>query len=305
MARKKSKSKLIAFIIAGVILIVGAIIYFVKGGTSDIITHAGLTDAASPSDGNMYVNFIDIGQGDCTLITCKDTAILIDCGEYAEYENVRNYLLNKRIFDLDLIITTHPHTDHIGGMGKIMYSFKIGDVIMPKIPEKIIPTTTAYEKFMLAVSQRAKNVIAAEVGKTYKYGELTVQILGPVKDYDNLNNMSVVAKITYGKTSVMMTGDAQKQAEWDMLKNKYDFSAELLKVGHHGSKNSSSYEWFEAVKPEYAVISCGKNNDYGHPNKQTIKKLDKYGVQYFRTDLLGNIVFVSDGNTFSKADSKH
>ena len=304
MARRKSKGKRIAYVIIGIFFAVAAIVYFASGGKTDIITQAGLTDAPAPSDGKMYVSFIDVGQGDCTLITCKDTAILIDCGEYAEYETVRNYLLNKRIFDIDLIIATHPHTDHIGGMSKILYSFKIGDVIMPKIPDEIIPTTASYEKFMLAVSKRAKNVIAAEVGKTYSYGDLKIQILGPVKDYDDLNNISVVAKITYGKTSVMMTGDTQKQAEWDMLKNDYDYSADLLKVGHHGSKNSSSYEWLEAVKPEYAVISCGKNNDYGHPNKQTIKRLDKYGVKYFRTDLLGNIVFVSDGNKFSKQETK-
>lgn len=298
MAGKKRKGKFTAFIIVAVILIASAVVtYFVQGGKEEIFNQTGLTQTSDPD--KMYVHFIDVNQGDSAVIICNGTTILVDGGEYAELQNVAYYLKNLNIKKLDLVIATHPHTDHIGSLGTLLRMFKLGDIIMPDIPESIIPTSTAYEK-MLKSASLAENVIAAKAGETYTYGELTVQILGPVKDYDDLNNESVVAKISYGDTSVMMCGDAEIQAEADMLKNKYDFSAELLKTGHHGSSDSSSDEWLKAVKPKYAVISCGENNEYGHPHKATVKRFDKYRIQYFRTDLLGDIVFVSDGKEFSR-----
>ena len=298
MARKKSNTKLVSIIVIAAILILSGVVTHIFNGGDKLFADAGLKN--SPASDKMYVNFIDVNQGDCALFTCGGKNILIDCGEYAELQNVTDYLNNQNVKKLDLVIATHPHSDHIGCMGSLLKEFEVGDVIMPDVPEKIIPTTKAYEKFLEAASERAENVYAAEAGETYSYGEMKVQILGPVADYDDLNNESVVAKITYGTTSVMMCGDAEKKAEWDILKKNYNFNADILKLGHHGSKTSSSYEWLEAVNPKYAIVSCGENNDYGHPHKQTITKMNKYGIEYFRTDLLGDIVFVSDGKAFTR-----
>lgn len=300
MAKRKSNTKLISFIVIAVIVILsGVVTKFAFGGSEELYNKTGLTDSEKSAD--MYVHFIDVGQGDCTLVTCGDTALLFDSGESSESQKVINYLKNKGIEDIDCCVATHPHSDHIGSMYKVLSEFKIGDVIMPVIPENIIPTTKAYEKFLTAVSENAENVYPAEVGKTYTYGDLKIQIFAPVNDYDDLNNMSVVSKVTYKNTSVMITGDAETTAEKDILKNRYDYSADIIKLGHHGSRTSSSEAWLKAVNPQYAVISCGLNNDYGHPHSQTLKRLDKLGIEYFRTDVLGDIVFVSDGSSFSKA----
>lgn len=300
MAGKKQKNKLVSLIVVAVIIVLSGIVtHFWYDG--DVIDDLGIKD--SLPEGKMYVEFIDVGQGDCTLITCGDIAILIDGGESGESQNVINYIKNRNINDIDLCIATHPHSDHIGSLYKVLSEFQVGDVIIPDIPEKIIPTTKTYERFLNALSENAEQVIPAEAGETYSYGEITVEILGPVNDYGDLNNESVVARVLYGNTAVMLQGDAEKTAEADILNNGFDVSADLIKIGHHGSRTASSEEWLSAVEPEYAVISCGTQNDYGHPHTETLKNLDKYGIGYFRTDLLGDIVFVSDGKTLSRVES--
>lgn len=301
MAGKKKKTKIItSAVVLAVLIISGIITSIVNGGFGNLFNGNSVKDPEA--EDNMYVNFIDVGQGDCTLITCKDTAILIDSGESSEGQTVINYLKRKKISDIDLVIATHPHHDHIGSMYKILTKFKIGDVIMPQLPESLVPTTESYQRFLNAVSQNAVDVIPAVAGESYEYGDLKVDILGPVKEYDSLNNMSVVAKITYKEVSVMFTGDAETNAENDMLSKNYSFNASLLKVGHHGSKSSNSANWLKAVAPKYAVVSCGINNDYSHPHKTTVKRLEKQNIEYFRTDLLGDIVFVSDGKVIQRVE---
>lgn len=250
----------------------------------------------------MRVSFIDVGQGNCTFITCGNKAILVDSGEVGAAQTVINYIKNQGVEKIDCVVVTHPHSDHMGAMTKILYEFKIGDFIMPEIPNNIIPTNKTYEKFLTAVSDNAENVIAAVSGSTYFYGEMKIEFFAPLHDYDNLNDMSAVSRISYGKTSVMFTGDASTDVENDLLNKNIDYSATILNIGHHGSKTSSSEEWLEAVDPSFAVICCGKNNDYGHPNNTVIKRLEDFGIEYFRTDLLGTIVFESDSVNFKKCD---
>lgn len=301
MAQKKQNAKLITVIVTVAVLLVAALLnHFFGTGTSDNYMKAGLRDDTIASDDKMYVTFIDVGQGDCTLITCGDIEVLIDGGEAGVSQTVINYLKNHNIEDIDLMIATHPHSDHIGTLSYIMSEFEVKDIIMSEIPEKITPTTSTYEKFLNSVKDNVENVIAAKAGSTYTYGELTVDILAPISNYDDLNNMSVVSKITYGTTSVMITGDAGFDSENDMLERDADYSADLLKVGHHGSKTSTSDKWLNAVNPKYAVISCGLNNNYGHPAKELISRLEKHCVGYYRTDLLGNIIFESDGKNISE-----
>lgn len=299
MAKRRKSSKLVSALVIVIILIVSALITdnFLSG-ENELFDMAGLR-GQTVTDGKMMVEFIDVGQGDCTLITDSQAVILIDGGESGEAQNVINYLKNKNIEKIDCCIATHPHSDHIGSLSKVFEEFEIKDVIMPDIPEKIIPTTATYERFLESLSENAENVYPAERGANYTYGGMTIKILAPVEDYDDLNNMSIVSKVSFGSTSVILTGDAETPSEEDMLSFKgADYSADILKVGHHGSRTSSSEEWLAAVNPQVAVISCGLNNDYGHPHKQLINRLEKADIEYYRTDLLGSIVFESDGKEF-------
>lgn len=267
-----------------------------------VFEESGLRNTQQASADKMYVSFIDVGQGNCTLLRCGGKAILVDSGEVGAAQTVINYIKNLGIDELNCVLVTHPHTDHMGAMTKILYEFKIDDLIMPEIPEEIIPTNKTYEKFLTAVSDNAGNVIAAKPGETYSYGEMTLEIFAPLRDYDNLNDMSAVSRISYGDTSVMFTGDATTTVEKDLLKKNIDYSATVLNVGHHGSKTSSSEAWLRAVNPKYAVICCGVNNDYGHPHSVITKRLEEFGIEYFETDLLGTIVFESDSKNFIKCD---
>lgn len=267
-----------------------------------VFEESGLRNTQQASADKMYVSFIDVGQGNCTLLRCGGKAILVDSGEVGAAQTVINYIKNLGIDELNCVLVTHPHTDHMGAMTKILYEFKIDDLIMPEIPEEIIPTNKTYEKFLTAVSDNAGNVIAAKPGETYSYGEMKLEIFAPLRDYDNLNDMSAVSRISYGDTSVMFTGDATTTVEKDLLKKNIDYSATVLNVGHHGSKTSSSEAWLRAVNPKYAVICCGVNNDYGHPHSLITKRLEELGIEYFETDLLGTIVFESDSKNFIKCD---
>ena len=303
MKRRKSiNSKIIT--VAAVLLVAVLSLFLTKNliPIDKVFEESGLRNTQQASADKMYVSFIDVGQGNCTLLRCGGKAILVDSGEVGAAQTVINYIKNLGIDEINCVLVTHPHTDHMGAMTKILYEFKIDDLIMPEIPEEIIPTNKTYEKFLTAVSDNAGNVIAAKPGETYSYGEMTLEIFAPLRDYDNLNDMSAVSRISYGDTSVMFTGDATTTVEKDLLKKNIDYSATVLNVGHHGSKTSSSEAWLRAVNPKYAVICCGENNDYGHPHSVITKRLEEFGIEYFETDLLGTIVFESDSKNFIKCD---
>lgn len=303
MKRRKSiNSKIIT--VAAVLLVAVLSLFLTKTfiPIDKVFEESGLRNTQQASADKMYVSFIDVGQGNCTLLRCGGKAILVDSGEVGAAQTVINYIKNLGIDELNCVLVTHPHTDHMGAMTKILYEFKIDDLIMPEIPEEIIPTNKTYEKFLTAVSDNAGNVIAAKPGETYSYGEMKLEIFAPLRDYDNLNDMSAVSRISYGDTSVMFTGDATTTVEKDLLKKNINYSATVLNVGHHGSKTSSSEAWLRAVNPKYAVICCGVNNDYGHPHSLITKRLEEFGIEYFETDLLGTIVFESDSKNFIKCD---
>ena len=303
MKRRKSiNSKIIT--VAAVLLVAVLSLFLTKNfiPIDKVFEESGLRNTQQASADKMYVSFIDVGQGNCTLLRCGGKAILVDSGEVGAAQTVINYIKNLGMDELNCVLVTHPHTDHMGAMTKILYEFKIDDLIMPEIPEEIIPTNKTYEKFLTAVSDNAGNVIAAKPGETYSYGEMKLEIFAPLRDYDNLNDMSAVSRISYGDTSVMFTGDATTTVEKDLLKKNINYSATVLNVGHHGSKTSSSEAWLRAVNPKYAVICCGVNNDYGHPHSLITKRLEEFGIEYFETDLLGTIVFESDSKNFIKCD---
>ncbi len=246
------------------------------------------------AEGNLKVHFIDVGQGDSTLIEQNGHFMLIDAGERDQGEGVVSYLKKQGVKKLDYVVGTHPHSDHIGGLAEVLRAFDVGRVIMPAKEH----TTKTYENLLDEIAGQNLKITLPKVGNTYELGDSSFQIIAPVRDYgDNLNNWSVGIRLTYGENRFVFCGDAEKEAEEDMISNGLDLKADVLKVSHHGSSTSSSGRFVDLVDPDYGIISCGKNNDYGHPHKEIRAMLKERNIKSFRTDELGTIVAVSDGKT--------
>lgn len=256
-------------------------------------------------DADLEIHYIDVGQGDCSLIKWEGAAVLIDCGERENADAVLKYLKKQGIEKLDMIIATHPHSDHIGGMGDIISEIDVERVIAPKVSSDMTPTTKTYERFLAALKNKAMKLTAAKPGTVYALAGKTsasmekqppkLEILAPVADYDDLNDYSVVVRMTYGETSYLFTGDAEARAEKDILDSGADVSANVLKAGHHGSSTSTSKKFFEAVSPDICVIQCGEGNSYGHPHAEILERLEGAGVKCFRNDISGTVTVYSDG----------
>ena len=250
-------------------------------------------------EGSVEFHFIDIGQGDAELILVDDKAILIDTGNTGsdDREKLTNYLEKLNITKLEYFIATHPDSDHIGSAAYVVENYDIKNVIMsPKTH-----TTQTYEKFITALENKEEiNVINAQekLGESINVGELEMKILGPIGEYsskDN-NNPSVVIMARWGNTKVLLTGDAEAEAEERLIEEYAEaLDCDVLKVGHHGSRSSSQDSFIKYVKPEYAIISCGVDNDYDHPHPETLETMEKYNVEVHRTDLEGSIVITTDG----------
>ena len=250
----------------------------------------------SKNGSGMEVHFIDVGQGDSTLIKAGDHAMLIDAGDNSEGTAVQSYLNSQNVEKLDYVIGTHPDADHIGGLDVIIYKFNCKKVFMPDVTSN----TKTYDDVMQALKSKNQKSQAPKLGKTYSLGDATFTIVAPIKEYgDETNNWSIGIVLQYGENRFLFTGDAAKQAEDDMLDAGEDISADVYKASHHGSKTGSSEDFLDKVNPAYAVISCGEGNKYGHPSAQTLNNFRSRGIKTFRTDNQGTIVAYSDGSNIT------
>jgi DNA internalization-related competence protein ComEC/Rec2 len=251
---------------------------------------------STPADatGVLQVSFLDVGQADSILIKLPGgKTMLIDAGNNDDGKTVVNFLKSQGVKNLDVLVGTHPHEDHIGGMDDVIEAFDIEKIYMPKVTT----TTRTFKDVLRAAEKKNLKITAARGGMSIPLEEgLQADILAPNSSrYEELNNYSVVIKITYKDTSFLFTGDAEKLSEQEMLDKHYDLRADVLKVAHHGSSSGTSEEFLSAVSPEYAVISVGKNNDYGHPHRETMRRLAAHGVKVYTTAENGNLLFSSDG----------
>ncbi len=248
------------------------------------------------STGSCSVYFIDVGQGDSTLISSGSVNVLIDAGENNRGDDVLLKLSELGISKLDYVIGTHSHSDHIGGLDTVLSGIEVENIILSDLPEKLIPTTKTYTDLLEAIVENDVNLIPAEAGDSFKIGEGVLRILGPVKDtYKEPNNWSIITKFEFGETSFLFTGDAEALPERDLLKSGADVNVDVLKVSHHGSDTSSCDEFLRAVSPKYAVIEVGAGNKYGHPMAETLTRLQNLGTEIYRTDLDGCITAMTDG----------
>ena len=258
--------------------------------------------AEGEANAKLIVHFIDVGQGDSILLESNDEFVLIDAGERDSGETVSDYITERGADELKYVIATHPHTDHAGGLRTVLNDIDAENFITTETD----CATNTWTKLLTTVESKKINYIDAKVGDSYTFGNASFTILGPLSDsYDGYNNYSVVTKVTCGDISFMMAGDAEKESEYEMVASGEDLSADVLKCGHHGSSTSTTAKFLKAVNPSYAVISCGKDNEYGHPHKETLQKLNTLGCQILRTDEMGTIIAYTDGTglSFSSANN--
>ena len=245
---------------------------------------------------DLRIHFINVGQGDCVLIqTPNGRNILVDAGYLEDVSKRILYIRNLGIKRFDVVIGTHPHSDHIGGMAQIIHELDIGQVYLPEV----VANTLVFQDLLLSIQAKELKVEKARAGTTIILDSaIQIIFLAPLGDiYGNLNDYSAVVKITYGKTSFLLTGDAGVLSEEEMIQSGADLKSDVLKVGHHGGGDATSFSFLEKVAPKYAVISVGLGNSYGHPDKETLDRLALFGISVFRTDVDGTICFISDGKT--------
>lgn len=253
-------------------------------------------DTSKP-EGTLEVHYIDVGQGDATLIKCGSHAMLIDGGNNNKGTTVQLYLKKQGVESLDYVIGTHPDADHIGGLDVIVYKYNCEKVIMPDYEKD----TRTYQELVDVIHDKNMKITYPVVGEQYALGEAKFTIIAPNSNSygGNANDYSVAILLEYGKNRFLFTGDAEEASEAEMLTNGIDISADVYKVAHHGSRSASTQEFLNAVHPKYAVISCGEGNSYGHPHAEVLNRLRSMGVEVFRTDEQGSIIASSDGENIT------
>ncbi|MDD1696819.1 MAG: lamin tail domain-containing protein [Methanoregula sp.] len=262
-----------------------------------VFTNPGHTHLAD-NEGNLSVYFLDVGQGDSTLFIVDGKTILIDAGEIDMGDRVVRALRKLGVTRIDLLVSTHPHSDHIGGMQVVLASLPVGQVLDAGIPSP----SPVYEHFLETIDKKNIPYRVAERGQTIDVDPaLRVLVLSPpvqrIGDDPNIN--SVVLRISYGTIDFLMTGDLGAEGEDALTTSGYPVEAEILKLAHHGSSSSTSPGFLDRVSPEMGIIYVGKGNPYGHPHQEIPDLLKKRGVTVYRTDRDGTIVVRTDGMSYS------
>lgn len=274
--------------------IIGIIVVLLAGYFGIDLTQ----DSKVPKDSKLMISYMDVGQGDAAYIKVNGNNILIDAGPRSNSKELLEQLKAKNIDDFELVIATHPHEDHIGGMVDVFKEYEVKAFYSPKITH----TTKTYENLVKAVKDEGLKTKELKGGMVIDLGEgAKFEVFTPQKsEYEELNDYSPIMKLSFGDTSYLFTGDAEKLAEEEALaKYKNSLDSDVIKFGHHGSSSSSSNAFIEAVSPKYGIISCAKDNKYGHPHRETLDIIKKYNIKTFRTDTDGEIILTSDGKSIN------
>lgn len=265
------------------------------------VPQPSVTEPGSASASGLKVHFIDVGQADAALVICDGKTMLIDGGNAADSNLIFSYLKKQGITHLDYVIGTHAHEDHIGGIAGALQYASVDTVYCPVSSYD----SKVFNNFVKAVNNAGSSITVPSASQSFRLGSASCKIIAVNTSDDDPNNTSIVMRITYGSTSFMFTGDAEAVVEQALVNRGENLQSTILKVGHHGSDSSTGYVWLRSVMPEYAVISVGAGNTYGHPTETVLSRLRDAGVKTFRTDMQGDIICFSDGSTVSFTVSRN
>ncbi len=264
-------------------------------------TEAGTAPSEAPAEqSGLTVHFLDVGQADCALLQCGGEAMLIDGGNREDSQLVVSYLEQQGVEELTAVVCSHAHEDHVGGLPGVLAVYPTAAVYAPTRTY----ASNIFDDFVYYTDQQGLEITIPAPGDSFSLGQATVTVLGPVQSYAEMNNTSIVLKVSHGEMDFLFTGDMETTAEGDMLDywdDRVDWNCEVLKVGHHGSDTSTGYRFLSQVAPDYAVISVGADNSYGHPHEAPLSRLEQAEVTVLRTDQLGHIRVQSDGESLSLA----
>lgn len=265
------------------------------------ILYSRQSQAETPPEGSSFeIHFIDVGQADSALVICDGHYMLIDGGNAGDSDLVYAYLERHGAERLDCMVATHAHEDHIGGLSGALNYAKVETALCPVRDHD----TKVFQNMVRYLNVQGKSLTVPEPGDKFTLGSASVEILGPVREYDDTNDTSIVLRIDYGDTSFLFTGDMETKAERDLIDSGADLRATVLKAGHHGSDTSSSYAFLREVMPRYVVISVGEENKYGHPSDVVLSRFRDLDAEVYRTDMQGHIIASSDGNTVTFTTEK-
>lgn len=296
-SKKALKIALILLLAIG--LIVSLLPFGAAASWQRIFSFFGLSDFSAAADSSpLSVHVLEVGKADSIFIECGGKYMLVDGGTTDCGERIAEYLDRRGVKKLDYVVNTHPDKDHIGGLGYIIAHYDIGRYFAPNVPEKLIPLDEEYIGAQEVLKKKNIRTVVPNCGDSLDLGDLKIKVLAPAKQGNCTNNNSIILRLTYGKTNFLLMGDAEKEEESDLLASGWNLSADVLKVGHHGSSTSTTDELISAVKPRYAAISVADDsNDL--PKREVLKRLKSAGTAIFRTDVSGTLIFMSDGQTVS------
>lgn len=290
--RKPDKAKILFYIIAILAVALSAV---------SRMDYADINSNLTLDENCIAVHFVDVGQGNCTVIQSGNEGVLIDAGEREAAAVIVDFLKENGISHLKHVIATHPHSDHIGGMSTVLEYVTADEIYFPYIIDKYAPTSKIYYNLLETVDKKDMKVNFVEENTVIKLGEATLTIIAPVEQIRDFNNMSLLTKVEYGKTSVMLLADAENRELESVLEANpnFDFSSDVYLAAHHGSNTSLHEEFLSEINARNAVISCGVDNSYGHPHIEVETYLQKNNIRTFRTDEDGTVTFISDGNEYN------